>query len=183
MKKNSINQVVATGVGAALFVILGMLVNIPLPIPNTSIQLQYALQALLAVLYGPVVGFLVGFIGHALKDAIQYGSPWWSWVIVSGAFGLILGLFSKTFKVATGIFSKADLLKFNLYQILANFIGWSLIAPSLDVLLYSEPANKVYVQGIFSAIANALVVGIGGSLLLSLYAKTRPQEGSLKTDE
>ena len=44
MKNNSIRTVVATGIGAALFIIIGMFVNIPI-FGNTSIQLQYAVQA------------------------------------------------------------------------------------------------------------------------------------------
>lgn len=39
--KFTIKQVVAVGIGAALFVVIGM-INIPTPVPNTSIQLQYA---------------------------------------------------------------------------------------------------------------------------------------------
>ena len=44
MSQLSIKQVVAIGVGAALFIVVG-LISIPTPIPNTSIQLQYAVQA------------------------------------------------------------------------------------------------------------------------------------------
>ena len=65
----SIKDVVAIGVGAALFVVIAML-QIPAPAPNTSIQLQYALQALFSVVFGPIVGFLIGLIGHAIKDAL-----------------------------------------------------------------------------------------------------------------
>ncbi len=90
MKNNSIKTVVATGIGA-LFVVIGHLINIPTFVPNTSIQLQYAVQSLLAVVFGPVVGFLVGFIGHTLKDSLTYG-PWWSWILASGVFGLVVGL-------------------------------------------------------------------------------------------
>ena len=53
MKNNSIRSVVATGIGAALFVVIGM-ISIPTPVPNTSIQLQYALQALFSVDRRPV---------------------------------------------------------------------------------------------------------------------------------
>ena len=67
MKNNSIRTVVATGIGAALFIIIGMFVNIPI-FGNTSIQLQYAVQALFSVIFGPITGFFMGFIGHALKD-------------------------------------------------------------------------------------------------------------------
>ena len=35
MRNNTIRNVVATGIGAALFVVIGM-INIPTPVPNTS---------------------------------------------------------------------------------------------------------------------------------------------------
>ena len=65
---NSIKAVVAVGIGAALFFVLGRFVAIPSPVPNTNISLQYAVLALLAAMYGPVAGGLIGFIGHALID-------------------------------------------------------------------------------------------------------------------
>lgn len=110
MNTNTIKKVVATGIGAALFIIIGMLVNIPTPIPNTNIQLQYAVLALFAVIYGPGVGFFTGFIGHALKDSIQYGSPWWNWVLVSGLLGLMIGFFAKKLAIQLSGMTKKDLL-------------------------------------------------------------------------
>lgn len=53
----SIKDVVAIGVGAALFVVIAML-QIPAPAPNTSIQLQYALQALFSVVFWSDCRFL-----------------------------------------------------------------------------------------------------------------------------
>ncbi|MDD3428935.1 MAG: ECF transporter S component, partial [Oscillospiraceae bacterium] len=40
MKKMSIKTVVAIGIGAAIFFVLGRFVSIPSPVPNTSINLQ-----------------------------------------------------------------------------------------------------------------------------------------------
>lgn len=182
MKNNSIKTVVATGIGAALFVIIGILVNIPTAIPNTSIQLQYAVLALFAVIYGPTVGFFSGFIGHALKDALQYGSPWWTWVLVSGLVGLVIGLISRKIDINKGYVTAKDYVMFNVTQVVINVLGWGLIAPYADVIIYSEPSNKVYAQGLLSATVNILTVGIGGSLLLALYAKTRTKKGSLRKD-
>ena len=52
MKNNSsIKTVVAVGIGAALFFVLGRVVAIPSPVPNTNISLQYAVLALLAAIY------------------------------------------------------------------------------------------------------------------------------------
>lgn len=67
-KNNSIQTVVAVGIGAALFFVLGRFVAIPSPVPNTNISLQYAVLALLAAMYGPFAGGLIGFIGHTLID-------------------------------------------------------------------------------------------------------------------
>ena len=90
MKKNNVTTVVAVGIGAALFFVVGRFVAIPSPVPNTNISLQYAVLALLALLYGPVAGGLVGFIGHTLIDLSWGGSPWWSWIIASAVAGLLM---------------------------------------------------------------------------------------------
>ncbi len=182
MKNNSIKTVVATGIGAALFIIIGTLINIPTPIPNTNVQLQYAVIALFAVIYGPTVGFFSGFIGHALKDALQYGSPWWTWVLVSGLIGLAIGLLAKKINIEKSPLTAKDYVWFNAVQIIANVIGWGVIAPYGDILIYSEPASKVFAQGFLSALINSLTIAIAGSLLLAVYSKTRTQSGSLTKD-
>lgn len=177
--KLSIKTIVAIGIGAAVFIILGRFGSIPTGIPNTNIETCYAFLALMAVLYGPVAGFSIGFVGHALKDLIFYGSPWFSWVIASAVVGLIIGLVSKKLKVNEGEFSKKEIIIFNIYQIIANAISWLLIAVSLDVVIYAEPVNKVYAQGAVAGIANAITVGVLGTVLLYTYSKTRVKKGSL----
>lgn len=182
MKNNTIKNVVATGIGAALFVVIGILVNIPSPVPNTSIQLQYAVQALFAVIYGPVVGGLVGFIGHMVKDMFSGYGIWWTWVIPSGLLGLAIGLLKQRLSIETGLFPKKDILTFNVVQIVANLLVWGLIAPIGDILVYQEPSSKVYTQGLVAGLSNATTIAIGGTLLLAVYAKTRTQSGSLSKD-
>lgn len=182
MKNNSIKKVVATGIGAALFVIIGMLINIPTFVPNTSIQLQYAVLALFAIIYGPTVGFFSGFIGHTLKDAFQYGNPWWTWILVSGLLGLAIGLLSKKINIEKGHLTVGDYLWFNFVQIVANVIGWAVVAPYGDILIYHEASSKVFAQGLLSAAVNSVTIAIGGSLLLAAYAKSRVKSGSLTKD-
>ena len=80
MKKRSpIVTVVAIGIGAALFFVLGRFVAIPSPVPNTNIAAQYGLLAFMAALFGPLAGMLIGLIGHALID--------FSWGAASAASG------------------------------------------------------------------------------------------------
>lgn len=179
----STKTIVAIGIGAALFLILGRFAAIPTGIPNTEIQTAYAFLALIAVIFGPVAGFFVGLIGHALKDFIFYGSPWWSWVIVSALIGLGIGLFNKKYSIEDGEFGKSRIVWFNLVQIVVQAIGWFLVAPSLDILIYAEPANKVFVQGLVAGTSNIITVGVIGSLLLVAYAKTRTKKGSLSYEE
>ena len=105
MKKNklSIKTIVAIGIGSAVFMILGRFGSLPTGIPNTNIETAYAFLALMALLYGPLAGFLIGFIGHALKDIVFFGSPWISWVFASGIVGLIIGFGARFIKINQGV--------------------------------------------------------------------------------
>ena len=176
---NSIKTVVAIGIGAALFFVLGRFVAIPSPVPNTNISLQYAVLALLAVMYGPVAGGLIGFIGHTLIDLSWGGTPWWSWVITSAFVGVIVGLFAKKLNVQEGEFGKGKVALVTIANIAAHAIGWIVVAPVLDILIYAEPANKVFAQGAFAAISNTITAVIVGGLLVLAYTKTIAKKGSL----
>lgn len=181
MKNNqlSIKTIVAIGIGAAVFMILARFASIPTGIPNTEIQTAYAFLALMAIIYGPIAGVAIGFVGHTLKDLTAYGSPWFSWIIASAIVGLVIGFAWKKLDVSEGDFNKKKIIGFNICQIVANAIAWFVVAPSLDVLVYAEPANKVYLQGIVAGISNIITVGVLGTILLILYSKTRVKKGSL----
>lgn len=120
MKKFSVKSIVAIGIGAALFFVLGRFVSIPSPVPNTNISVQYGLLAFLAVVYGPVAGALIGFIGHTLIDFSFGWGIWWSWVIASAVFGLLMGLSAKVLKMDEAQIGKKGLIKFNLAQVVCH---------------------------------------------------------------
>lgn len=171
--------IVATSLGAALFTLLFMYVKVPSPVPETSFQTAYGLSAFFAALFGPIAGALISFIGHALSDSIQYGSPWWSWVIASGVSGFIFGFAYKRINVEDGKLSGKDMVTFNVIQIIGNVVAWVVVAPVLDILIYQEPVNLVFTQGITAAIMNTISAGVIGTLLLAAYAATRTKKGSL----
>ena len=150
-----------------------MFVNIPI-FGNTSIQLQYAVQALFSVIFGPITGFFMGFIGHALKDGIQYGNISWAWVFASAITGLVIGLFNKKYDVTTGKFSLMSMIWFNLAQALALLIG--------DRLQFAQAWSYLYAQSFVAGVANFITIAIGGTLLLAIYAGSRTQSGSLTKD-
>lgn len=175
--------IVATGLGAALFTLLFMYVKVPTGMPNVELQSAYGVGGFFAALFGPIAGALIAFIGHLLSDAVQYGSPWMSWVIASGVAGFITGFCYPKLRVDEGIFTVKDAITYNVFQIIGNAVAWLLVAPALDVLIYAEDATYVFSQGIVAAIPNAITMAIFGTLLLLIYSKTRAQKGSLTTEE
>ncbi|GMO12806.1 MAG: ECF-type riboflavin transporter substrate-binding protein [Treponemataceae bacterium] len=184
MKSNvfSIRQMVAVGIGAALVFVFMRFVVIPSGIPNTNINIAAAVLAVFAAIFGPVTGFLIGFIAHSLTD-LTWGGVWWSWVIADAIFGLLVGLFFWSFKIEQGGFTAKKCIIFNLVQIAANAIAWIGVAPSLDILIYKEPANKVYLQGVTAAAINAAAVLVIASLVAFTYSKTRVKAGSLHKED
>lgn len=182
-KNLSIRTIVAIGIGSAVYFVLGRFVTIPTGIPNTNVETAIAFLAFIAVLFGPIAGGLVGLIGHALKDALMFGSVWWSWVLVSLLVGFLIGLAAHRFKLEDGQFGKKELISFNLIQVVVQLIGWGIVAPVLDILIYAEPANKVFTQGLVAALLNIISVGVFTSILLFSYSKTQSSGSSLTKED
>lgn len=181
--KFGIKEVVAIGIGTALFVALTE-VQIPLGfIPNTALQPRAALMAFLAAVFGPVVGVIVGLLGHALGDALFYGSVWWSWVFPEAVAGIIIGLFAKKFAIKEGGFAVKEIVLFNIVQVIANAAAWIVAAPLLDIVIYAEPAGKVFAQGAWAFLGNIIIIGILGTLIAVGYSKIGGKSSSLSKED
>ena len=181
--KFGIKEVVATGIGVALFVVLTE-IQIPLVIvPNTALQPRMAVLAFLSAVFGPIVGAIVGFLGHALGDALFYGSVWWSWVVPEAFVGAIIGFYVKKYAIKEGGFAKNQIISFNIMQVIANAVAWIVVAPVLDIVIYAEPANKVFAQGALAFLGNIIVIGILGTLLCTGYSKIFAKSGSLEKED
>lgn len=183
MKKFSVKTIVAIGIGAALFFVLGRFVSIPSGIPDTNISIQYGALAFIAAVFGPIAGLLAGLIGHFFIDFSWGWGVWWSWVIASAFFGCVMGFVVKFIKIDEGEFGKKEIIVFNIAQIISHLLAWVLIAPVLDIVMYAEPANKVFVQGLVSAGINIVATAIVGTILCFAYAKAIPKKGSLSEEE
>jgi len=177
----SVRTVVAIGIGAALVFVLMRFVTVPSGVPNTNLNLGISILAFFAALFGPLAGLLIGFIGHTLTD-LTWGGVWWSWVICSALFGCTIGVFWKFYKIEEGGFGLKQCLIFNAIQIGSNLVIWGVIAPTLDILIYQEPADKVYLQGLVAGVMNSAVILILGSVWAFTYSKTRTKAGSLKAE-
>ena len=182
--KFGIKEVVAIGIGTALFVVL---TNVQVPfgiIPNTALQSRVAILTFFSAVFGPVVGGVIGLVGHALGDALFYGGVWWSRVFPDALFGIVVGLFAKKYAIREGGFSgKKQIVFFNVIQVVANAVAWIGLAPVLDILIYAEPAKKVFMQGVLAFIGNIVVAGVLGTLLAAAYSKVGAKSSSLTKED
>ena len=72
---------------------------------------------------------------------------------------------------------------FNVVQVIANAIAWIGLAPVLDILIYAEPANKVFVQGAWAFVGNIIIIGILGTLLCVGYSAIGAKSSSLTKED
>ena len=183
MKKFGVRSIVATGIGAALFFVLGRFVAIPSGVPNTNIALQYGVLAFIAAVFGPIAGLLSGLIGHFFIDFSYGWGVWWSWVISSAFFGCVVGFATSKIDFEGGEFGAGGIIKFNVAQIIGHLVAWAVLAPVLDILIFAEPANKVFAQGAFAFLGNIIVIGILGTILLVAYSKIAGGSNNLQAED
>lgn len=58
-----------------------------------------------------------------------------------------------------------------------------LVAPCLDIVIYKEPIEKLFAQGLMAGVSNIVTTGVVGTLLLVAYAKTVVKRGSLNKED
>lgn len=176
-----VKMVVVIAIGAALYGVGGLL-SVPV-FANTTIKPAMAILALVAGMYGPIVGFLVGFLGHWLTDMFAGWGVWPTWMLGSGIVGIVIGLFPMLTKHALdkGIFTTKQIGLYIALAFLGNFFGY-LISALLDFLLFAEPLDKVITQQLIIAITNTVVIGLLGTLLMMLVAKRNKDSSNLSLD-
>lgn len=160
-------------IGTILFIPLFTYVKIPSGIPETDIQTACGLGAFFGAIFGPIAGGVIAFVGHTVSDLIRGNSPWWSWIIASGASGFLSGMVYPKLKLEVKEFEKHDLVKFNLFQIVGNAFAWLIVAPVLDILIYAEPVKLVFIQGLVAGISNIFSTGVIGAVLLVIYVEIK----------
>ena len=93
----SSRTIVYAAIGAALYGVLGFIINIVIPgSNNVSVRPAYALVPFFGYAFGPVVGLFTGLVGNALLDQLSgYGAfTAWNWSIANGLAGLLAGIFA-----------------------------------------------------------------------------------------
>lgn len=89
-------QVVYAAIGAALYAVVTWAFNI-WQIPgagNVGIRPAVVIPMFFGIAFGPIVGFITGFVGNILADMLSGYGFWLWWDLGNGIMGLIPGLFS-----------------------------------------------------------------------------------------
>jgi len=88
-------QVVYAAIGAALYAVLTWAFNV-WQIPgdgNVGIRPAIVIPMFFGIAFGPIVGFITGFVGNILADMLSGYGFWIWWDLGNGIIGLIPGLF------------------------------------------------------------------------------------------
>ncbi|MEZ8294097.1 ECF-type riboflavin transporter substrate-binding protein [Vibrio splendidus] len=176
----SAKTVVVIAIGAALYGIGGLpMFGVPV-FANTTLKPAMAVLALFSVLFGPIVGFLVGFIGHWVTDLFAGWGVWLTWVLGSGIVGMVIGLFPMMTKnrLQQGELPIKDFVLFVVLALAGNVVGYGCSA-FLDTILYAEPFTKVFTQLSIIAAGNTVLIAVVGFLILKSVAKRNRQSRNL----
>ncbi|MBE8565188.1 ECF-type riboflavin transporter substrate-binding protein [Vibrio splendidus] len=176
----SAKTVVVIAIGAALYGIGGLpMFGVPV-FANTTLKPAMAVLALFSVLFGPIVGFLVGFIGHWVTDLFAGWGVWLTWVLGSGIVGMVIGLFPMMTKnrLQQGELPMKDFVLFVVLALAGNVVGYGCSA-FLDTILYAEPFTKVFTQLSIIAAGNTVLIAVVGFLILKSVAKRNRQSRNL----
>ncbi|MGH2392140.1 MAG: ECF transporter S component [Candidatus Limnocylindria bacterium] len=161
--------IVYSAIGAALYAVFN-LISFGIQIPGAqevSVRPHYGLLTFFGFAFGPIVGFLTGFVGNVVGDQLSgYGAfTSWHWSLANGAAGLIAGLFPVWMASRmTSVGSKA--LTAAVAGVVATVIGFLVIflglvlTPELDfnTILTTEYIPVVIANSIAAAIVTPILV-------------------------
>lgn len=161
--------IVYSAIGAALYAVFN-LISFGIQIPGAqevSVRPHYGILTFFGFAFGPIVGFLTGFVGNVVGDQLSgYGAfTSWHWSLANGAAGLIAGLFPLWMASRmTSVGSKAVIAA--VAGVVATVIGFLVIflglvlTPELDfnTILTTEYIPVVIANSIAAAIVTPILV-------------------------
>jgi len=177
----STRTIVTIAIAAALYGIVG-LAGIPIG-PNVQLRPSIIVLTLFAVYFGPVVGFLAGFLGNMLTDLLAGWGIWWTWEMASGIFGGFCGfvyLFPE-FNVKYGMCKRFHLVVLFITGI-AGFLAGYAFAGVNDILIMNEPPRKIFFQVIIIFITNSLVFTFLALPVVVSFIKTNGRHSNLRIE-
>ena len=100
-----------------------------------------------------------------------------------GLYGLFVGLGCKGIDLEDGVFGKKEFVRYIIVCVVSCIVCWGVLAPIGDILIYAEPANLVFIQGIFVGLSGMIASIVVGGILCKAYAASKAQKGSLTKED
>lgn len=181
MKKSSIwkfgtREVVYAAIGAALYAVLALATNwLQLPSAgNVSFRPAVAIPMFFGVAFGPIVGFISGFLGNIISDQLSGYGFWFWWDLGNGIMGLVPGLIAASIVVYN---KTSSIVKAVTFCILGVLLGMGVA--SLSEMWVSGADIKTVIYGNFipSVIPNLINGIILVPLLMIAYQAVVSRSG------
>ncbi|MGE5703438.1 MAG: ECF transporter S component [Clostridia bacterium] len=154
-----------------------------IPIAEGSFRPAIALLSAFAAVYGPLFGFLVGFLGNMGVDLLHQ-EFWWNWSLGNGIIGFICGmmLMVPDYSTTQTKLTKLHWVMFLILTAAGNYVGLT-FAAVLDVLLDRVPFPlAVFQWAITPASVNFLSSMVLGPPLLYLLLRWKRVDELRETD-
>jgi len=148
-------EVVYAAIGAALYAVLALLTNF-LQIPsagNVAFRPAVAIPMFFGVAFGPIVGFVAGFVGNILSDlAAGYGFWFW-WDLGVGLLGFIPGLIAVSIQDYK---SGKSILLAEIFVIIGVVVGMGIASISEMWVSGADINTVIFANFLPAAIANLI---------------------------
>jgi energy-coupling factor transport system substrate-specific component len=161
--------IVYAAIGAALYALFNWIsFGIGVPWSNdVSVRPHYGLLTFFGFAFGPVVGFLTGFVGNVVGDQLTGWGAFtsWQWSVANGLAGMIAGLFP--FWMASRMSSPGSkAVTAAVAGVVATVIGFLFIFVELvtqqemgfNAILTTEYIPTIIVNSIAAAIVTPILV-------------------------
>jgi len=165
----SVTDVVAMGVGTALYAAFNVFFNI-FQLPGTqlvALRPSVCIPMFFGYAFGPIVGFVSGFLGNTISDAISWGGFWWNWDVGNGLLGLIPGL-ATYFIPREKLFDKKGLVAAAILSVIAAVVGMGFAAYTDYILGYGVSTIEEATYALF--LPAALTDAVNGLILTPILA-------------
>lgn len=166
-------KLVAMAIGTALYAAFNVFFNV-LQLPGTqlvALRPSVAIPMFFGYVFGPLVGFVSGFLGNVISDAISWGGFWWNWDVGNGLMGLIPGLAAYLIP-AEDLFKGKGYIACILLAVLGSIIGMGFAAYTDYLFGYgiSTIEEATYALFLPAAVTDAVNGAVITPILTAAYA-------------
>lgn len=171
--------IVYSAIGAALYAVANW-TTFAIQIPgteNVSVRPQYGLVTFFGYAFGPVVGFLTGFVGNVVGDQLTGWGAFtsWPWSVANGAAGLLAGIFATMWARREG--TGGIIVAAAIVAVAATVLGFLFIFIELVTqpeLGFNAILTTEYIP---TVIANSIAAAIVTPILVLAWEPLREQLG------